>query len=536
MKKRTILILLTLTLSIYASNINVQITAEENDYTPTLLELTPYDPIEITSDSDFEVFPGTGTAEDPYVIEGYDITTTSTFGIYITSTTKYFIIRDCYVDASDYGIYIWNVTDGTATAINNTCNNNGYDGIKIDSSGSSTVINNTCSNNFRGIYLYFSGSSTVTNNTCSNNNYGIYLYYSGSSTVINNTYSNNFRGIYLEDSGSSTVENNTFTDCGLDIFEYTIDTYLSYTIENNWVNGKKLGFYTNLDSTIIDEPVYGQLILVNCTNVTVRDQILNNATIGLSLGFCTYSTIINNTCSNNIIGIYLHSSDSLTIINNTCSNNNWSGIWLGVSSSSTVEKNTCNNNNMVGIYLHSSGSSTVNNNTCNNNNYSIYLSSSSGSTVEKNTCNNNNNYGIYLDSSDFCVVTYNLLQENENYGVYLESDSDNNLIHHNTFVDNNLGGTSQAYNSGTSNYWYDTSKQEGNYWSDWSGTSYYSIDGEADSVDLYPLAEPVESTTTEHTSVESTTDENPLNFTFALLILVVPLLLARIISKKAKKE
>ncbi len=558
MKKKTTIILLILALSIYASNINVQITAEENDYRPNSLELTPHDPIEITSDSDFEVFPGTGTEIDPYVIEGYNITTTDDNGIYITYTTKYFTVRNCYVEASNNGIYIDNVAEGTATVINNTCNNNGYDGIKIDSSGSSTVINNTCNNNTRGIRLYYSGSSTVTNNTCSNNNYGILLYYSGSSTVTNNTCNNNTRGIYLEDSGSSTVVNNTFTNCGLDIFEYTIDAYLSYTIENNWVNGKKLGFYTNLDSTIIEEPIYGQLILVNCTNVTVRDQILNNATIGLSLGFCTSSAIINNTCSNNIIGIYLHSSDSLTVINNTCSNNNYgiyldfsdsltvinntcnnnnsSGIWLWDSRSSTVEKNTCNNNN-YGINLHSSGSSLVNNNTCSNNsNYGINLYSSSGSTVEKNTCNNNNNYGIYLDSSDFCVVTYNLLQENENYGVYLESRSNNNLIHHNTFVDNNLGGTSQAYNSGTNNYWYDTSKQEGNYWSDWSGTSYYSIDGDADSVDLYPLAEPVESTSSEHTSVESTTDENPLNFTFALLILVVSLILTRIISKNAKKE
>ncbi|MCK4845128.1 MAG: right-handed parallel beta-helix repeat-containing protein, partial [Candidatus Heimdallarchaeota archaeon] len=385
MRKKTTIVLLILTLSIYASNINVQ-SAEENNYRPTSLELTPHDPISITSDSDFEVFPGTGIVEDPHIIEGYIITTTSNNGIYITDTTKYFVIRDCYVDASDYGIYIWNVTDGTATVINNTCNNNGYDGIKIDSSGSSTVVNNTCSNNY-------------------------------------------WDGISLSFSGSSTVANNTFTNCGLDIFEYTIDAYLSYTIENNWVNGKKLGFYSNLDSTIIAEPVYGQLILVNCTNVTVRDQILDSAGIGLSLGFCTYSTIINNTCSNNIIGIYLHSSDSLTVINNTCSNNNygiwlensdsltvinntcsnnnWSGIWLWDSGSSTVANNMCNNNNMVGISLHDSGSSTVINNTCNNNNYGIYLDSSSGSKVEKNTCNNNNNYGISLDSSDFCVVTYN---------------------------------------------------------------------------------------------------------------------------------
>ena len=58
MKKKTIIILLILIFAFYASNINVQITAEENDYKSTSLELTPHVPIEITSDSDLEVLIG----------------------------------------------------------------------------------------------------------------------------------------------------------------------------------------------------------------------------------------------------------------------------------------------------------------------------------------------------------------------------------------------------------------------------------------------------------------------------------------------
>ncbi len=317
MKKKTILLLFLLILSIYASNINVQSAVEENNYRPISLELTPHDPIYITSDNGLEIFPGTGTAEDPYRIEGYNITTTDDHGIFIYNTTKYFIIRNCYVEAGNYGINIYEIADGTAAIINNTCNNN-IMGIKLRDSVSSTVANNTCNNN-------------------------------------------DVHGIFLEDSDSSTVANNT--------------------------------------------------------------------------------------------------------------------------------------------------------------------------------CSNNKLYGIQLWYSDFCVITYNLLQENEEYGVYVEiSYPRNNLIHHNTFVDNNLGGSSQARDEGSDNFWYDTETLEGNYWSDWSGTGNYSIDGSADSIDLYPFDEPVESTTTEHTSVESTTDENPLNFTFTLLMVVVTLMLTRIISKKVKKE
>ncbi|GAI06209.1 unnamed protein product, partial [marine sediment metagenome] len=241
--------------AIYTTNINVQSAVEENDHHPTSLELTPHDPISITFDNYFEVFPGAGSVENPYIIEGYYIMTTGGVGIYITGTTRYFTVRNCYVDAVLYGIYIDNVAEGTATVINNTCNNNFY-GIKIDSSGSSTVANNTCNNNY--------------------------------------------------------------------------------------------------------------------------------------------------------CGILLSSSDSSTVVNNTCNNNSWSGIFLSSSDSSTVVNNTCSNNDL----------------------------------------------GIVLGDSDFCVVTHNLLQENEDCGVSLASDSENNLFHHNTFVDNNLGGTSQACDYGTDNYWY----------------------------------------------------------------------------------
>ncbi len=350
---------------------------------PSHFSLIPHDSIEVASDSDFEVFPGSGTAEDPYVIEGYNITTSSSSGIYIYGTTKFFIVRNCYVDAENYGILIWNVTYGTVTIENNTFSNNGW-----------------------GIYLENDGS-TVSDNTCSyNNHYGIYLWYSSGSTVANNTCSyNNWRGIMFETSGSSTVVNNT------------------------------------------------------CNN---------NGGEGITLSSSGSSTVANNTCNNNGgKSVYLYYSDSSTVANNTCSYNDY-GIWLEDSNSSTVANNTCNNNYYHGIYLDSADSSTVANNTCNNNYY----------------------YGIWLEGSSFCVVTYNLLQENGEYGIYLHSYSDNTLIHHNNLVDNNLGGTSQAYDDGNSNTWHDIETLEGNYWSDWSGTDSYAIDGAGGANDLYPLDEP----------------------------------------------
>ena len=259
------------------------------------LSLIPHAPISIISDIGLKAFPGSGIEEDPFLIEGYNITASSSTGIFITGTTKYFTIRNCYIETISLGINIDSVADGTVTVFNNTCNQNSLVGISLYAARNSSIINNTCNyNDLYGIMLISSGDSTIANNTCENNDqYGIYLYASGDSTIANNT------------------------------------------------------------------------------------------------------------------------------------------------------------------------------------------------------CYNNGIDGIELSNSDGCFIIFNLLQENGVYGVAMTYGSDNNTIHHNTFVDNNDDpyGGSQAGDSGISNTWYDTDTFEGNYWDDWSGTGNYSIDGTAGSFDPYPLDE-----------------------------------------------
>ncbi len=62
----------------------------------------------IMNDWDFKNynFTGEGSESNPYVIENYNITTTKDYAIYISSTSKYFIIRNCNLAANFTGIYI----------------------------------------------------------------------------------------------------------------------------------------------------------------------------------------------------------------------------------------------------------------------------------------------------------------------------------------------------------------------------------------------------------------------------------------------
>ncbi|MHA1217737.1 MAG: right-handed parallel beta-helix repeat-containing protein [Candidatus Heimdallarchaeaceae archaeon] len=405
MKRNALLVISVICLILSSFNLQIEgrnaSVKQEQIKELVILALTPHASFVIDSDADFITYslPGTGIVSDPYIIEGYNITTTDAIGISISDTTKYFVIRNCYVDAVDYGIALSYVDSNTATIVNNTCNNNYRGGIDIYYSGGSTIINNTCNNDFwGGINLYSSSNSILTNNTCNNNLDGIMLRYSSGCTITNNTFSNDGYGLYLIFSGSSTVVNNTFTNCGLRIYIDTIDAFLSYTIENNWVNGKKLGFYTNLDSTIISEPNYGQLILVNCTNVTVRDQTINSASIGLFLHSCIYSVIINNTFSDNSDSIILHFSINSTIANNTCST--WNS----------------------GVELHSSGNSIITNNTCNNGGHGVYINLSANSTVTNNTCNNNYRDGIFLLNSGSSTIADNTFSNNDEVAIELLSN------------------------------------------------------------------------------------------------------------------
>ena len=488
--------------------------------------LTPHDPIEIHNDGELVDygFPGLGTAGDPYIIENYLIETSDDSGIYIAGTGKYFVIRNCYIDAENYGILIGftvGVAAGTASIINNTLTNNDKLSIRLRYSDDVTVINNTCSHSSTGIGVpssdgvilinntfshhisgirIFSDGATVTNNTFINNDYGIRLDSTDGATVTNNTFINNDYGIrldstdgatvtdntfinddygvYLSSSYDATLINNVFFNTGLYIeegIEETVEDYLSYTIDNNCVNDKLLGFYCNLNKVTFSEPIYGQLFFINCTEILISNQELANVPVGLYLKWCDNATISNNVCNNNYsrgdYGINLYYSDGATVTDNTCTNNEY-GIQLSSSDGATVANNTCTNNG-DGIRLGS-----------------LDYPSSDGATVTDNTCTNNTN-GIEL-YYDFCYITYNLIQENEEYGVIIKGDSKDNIIHHNTFINNNLGGTSQASDWGVNNTWYEKEIKEGNYWSEWDSKKPYLIDGDANSTDPYPLNENLE--------------------------------------------
>ncbi len=269
------------------------ILSAESSELPLSLGYAGHSPIRIDNNSDFayqaasEGWKGNGTADNPYIIEGYDINGTGYgYCIYIGNTTVQFIIRNCILhhangnsgtyhwnsglimyntinskvvnnnaSNNEYGIYLsesssTNITNNTASsnnqygiylssplAANCTASSNNGDSVYLDYSNN--ISNNNASNNWGGIYIYVLSSNKIAENTVSGNHYGIYLNYSTGNKIAENTVSGNHYGIYLTSSDTNTIYHNNFINNTHQAYDNNGNNYwnASYpTCGNYWSN------------------------------------------------------------------------------------------------------------------------------------------------------------------------------------------------------------------------------------------------------------------------------------------------------------
>lgn len=172
-----------------------------------------HDPINIVSDDDFVTlgFPGSGTELEPYKIENLQISPDLTDGIFISDTSKFFIIQNCYIEGIQYGIYLKNL-DGNGIVRNNTIGSSWYMSIGLYRSSSLLIENNTCSpNSMYGIDLSESTYNIIKMNNCSSaDDIGIRLHSTSPHNVIlQNICSRNInRGISVTTSNNITISGN----------------------------------------------------------------------------------------------------------------------------------------------------------------------------------------------------------------------------------------------------------------------------------------------------------------------------------------
>jgi parallel beta-helix repeat protein len=500
----------------------------------------------IESDANFSdyLFPGEGNSTHPYLIENYIITGDFQYGIYIWNTTKHFIIRNCTISVGN-GIFIDYTANKTVTIYNNTISSI-YSGIRVFNSNECNISSNICvDTGIYGIELNGCYNSTIDNNVCSYaSEYNLLVLSSPQSNVTNNYCSNAVSyGMFFQFALNSSIINNTLQNDGLQIEEAHLD-YQTYTVFNNSVNDKKLGFFVNEENLEITTPIYDQLYIIdcnevlitnqeflstdtalfvlNCTSVDIRENFWSSNDQALRIEVCSYVNFIDNVLVlNEFIGSF--SVLDLFIIDNYIGFNNMEGVRLKSCYEVMILNNTITNNEF-GIRIQSSRSLHIQNNFISNNaRYGIEFHLSELSNIVNNTISYNFGAGIDLDNTHDCLITYNYFIENIYYGVAIHSASTMNIVHHNAFINNNPLESSQALDSAVMNTWYDEATEKGNYWSDWDGNFAYSIDGVVNSADLYPLDEPPvygEEDTAD--PEEPPPDDEPKKYTYYAFFSLIP--------------
>ncbi len=234
--------------------------------------------------------------------------------------------------------------------------------------------------NISGFTIQNSGSAL-----CPYYDSGIHIIFGKNNIIKNNIILNNAVGIYLDDAADfNNIIGNSFFNDGLFV-RYSCN----HIVENNVVNGKPLVYLEDESDEVIDYEV-GQVVLVNCKNITVENLNISNTDFGIELFETINSKIRNNTCMNNRFGIYLfHYCTDNIITGNTISNN-----YYGIHIYWQTKKNKIQNNNIL------------------NNDYGIMLSETKFEIIKGNIISNNDE-GIILSKSKFILTLKNNLLSNK---------------------------------------------------------------------------------------------------------------------------
>ena len=136
-----------------------------------------------------------------------------------------------------------------------------------------------------GISLFYADYCNISDNNCLNNYHGISIANSNDNRIANNICTSNLlAGIAILSSANNKLSGNGMHDSGIWVESDSIANYTHEIDESNTVNGKPVYYWNDVTGSRVPDDA-GQVILVNCTNITVEDQNVKNTSIGIAVVF-----------------------------------------------------------------------------------------------------------------------------------------------------------------------------------------------------------------------------------------------------------
>lgn len=278
---------------------------------------------------------GSGTWNDPYLIENVTIKSYSGNGITVVNSIVPFIINNCTIINSGCGIDIQNVSHSRIT--DNNFSYNSGSGLEISNSWTFAQNNNTLSgnimtNNFIGIDISNSIKGNIfSNNICSNNTENGIRCNGVNNTFIGNIISNNQNAGMLLSSPNNTVFMNNFDYNNVGIL---ITNHNNRILKNNITNSNTTGIY--LKENLKDNSVVNNSITQNSIGIQLEYKANNNTFKGNMLSnhtdygvFIKYEPNPNYVCRGNVF--YKNYFENPTGINaeDNGEKNSWNYSTLG---------------------------------------------------------------------------------------------------------------------------------------------------------------------------------------------------------------
>lgn len=336
-------------------------------------ELTPRGCILIDGNGAFTaangVVRGDGTAEDPYVIEkwripGDDLTPPCdpddgvvylvSKDIWIRDTDRHFVLRDLLVHGVSSGL--------------------GHQGVLLDNVTNGRVENVTValevfeSDITVGIQVQLAHEVILAGNTVGQS---IIIESSSDVVAVDNVFDGASLGI--GNSEGAAVQGNRFKGGGVILRGQAVEHFTSHSIgPDNLVNGRPISYHTDCHSREIIGADVGQLLIANCSDVTVAGLTIEDTVIGLDLAYVRGAHISGNTFRNVTTGISIDHAENVTVAQNAIAKGLF-GIFVHEASHLTMLHNDISDSDAAGMFVFQTSKVTVQGNNLSGNYPGLWL-------------------------------------------------------------------------------------------------------------------------------------------------------------------